>query len=105
MTAAQLQAAQMLIPGAYEPSVPPHRAAQPARLASAPVEDVRVQPATEPSVVAAPSRPTTRWGYAAAILGDVALVTGIIYGVAVVPALAMYGIRVAAELILGTFGD
>jgi hypothetical protein len=55
-------------------------------------------------VVAAPARSTTRLGQAGAILGDIALLLGIIYGVAVVPAIVMWGVQAAAAIILGTFG-
>ena len=41
---------------------------------------------------------------AAAILGDVALVTALIFAGALVPGLALKGITTAAALILGTFG-
>ena len=104
MTAAQLHDARMLIPGACEPNVPLHRATPSVRLVPAPVEEVRGHSAIASYIVAAPASPTTRLGYAASILGDLALVAGIIYGVAVVPALAMHGIRAAATLIQNTFG-
>ena len=55
-------------------------------------------------VVAAPARSTTRLGQAGAILGDIALLLGIIYGVAVVPALVVWGIEAAAAILQGTFG-
>lgn len=107
MTAAQLNNARMLIPGAYELNAPPHRAPQPARLVpAAPLQAVRASPATAatPYIVAAPAQPTTRLGYAAAILGDVALVTALIFAVPVGALLAVQGFKVAAALVLDAFG-
>ena len=105
MTASQLHDGRMLIPCAFELNAPPHR---PNRAAGAvPVastEEVRpVSRANASSVVAAPARPTSRLGYAAAILWDLALVMAIIYGVAVVPALVVWGVKAAATL-MATFG-
>ena len=103
MTADRLLDARM-IPGAYEPNAPPHRATQAARLVPAPpLHEVR-HAATAPYVVAAPAQPTTRLGRAAAILGDVALVTALIFAGALVPGLALKGITTAVVLILETFG-
>jgi hypothetical protein len=107
MTAAQLHDALVLIPGAYEVNAPNHRAAQPVRLVPAtPVQDVRVSPATVDTshVVAAPARPTTRLGYAAAILSDVALITALIFALPVGALLVVQGFKAAAALILGAFG-
>jgi hypothetical protein len=58
----------------------------------------------ESHVVAAPARPTTRLGFAGAVVGDIALCMVLIYGVALVPGLAVQGIKVAVALIVGTFG-
>jgi hypothetical protein len=105
MTAAQLHDARMLIPGAYELNAPPHRAAAPAGLvAAAPVQDVRDHSVATSHMVSAPGHPTTRLGYAAAILGDVALIIGIILGVPVVLGLAVQAIMAGAALILDAFG-
>lgn len=94
----------MLIPGAFELNAAPHRATGAAdMMPAAPPEPMRRFPADEPHVVAAPARPTTRLGHAAAILSDLALILAIIYGVTVVPALAMWGFKAAASLI-ETFG-
>jgi hypothetical protein len=106
MTADQVHDARM-IPCAYEPNTPPHRATQAARLvAAAPIHEVRPHAATAiaPYVVAAPAQPTTRLGRAAAILGDVALVTALIFAGALVPGLALKGITTAVVLILEMFG-
>ena len=106
MTADRLLDARM-IPGAYEPNAPPHRATLAARLVPAAASlEVRPHAATAaaPYVVAAPTQPTTRLGRAAAILGDVALVTALIFAGALVPGLALKGITIAAALILDTFG-
>jgi len=106
MTAAQLDDARMLIPGAFELNAPPHRAARPGHpVPAAPLRDARPGPAIAetPYVVAAPFRPTTRLGRAAAILGDLALIIGIIFGVALVPGLAVMGVQAAVALIVNTF--
>jgi hypothetical protein len=73
---------------------------------AAAVQDVRAHPATVATahVVAAPAHPTTRLGYAAAILGDVALITAIIFAVPVGALLAVQGFKVAAALVRDTFG-
>jgi len=107
MTAAQLYDARMLIPGAFELNAPPHRATR----AGGPVPAAPVENARRPSpaiaettyVVAAPFRPTTLAGRAAAILGDLALIIGIIFGVALVPGLAVMGVQAAIALIVDTF--
>ena len=107
MTAAQLLDARMLIPGAFELNAPLHRATPDPRMVLAvPSPDVRPSPsnASPSHVVSAPARPTTRLGKAAAILGDLALITGIIYGVAVVPALAVWGVGAAVAFVLDTLG-
>jgi len=94
MTAAQLHDASVLIPGAYEPNAQPHGVA-PARDRG---------PAATPYVVDAPARPKTRLGRAAAILGDAALITAIIFIVALAPVLVVQGINAVGALILGTSG-
>jgi hypothetical protein len=105
MTASQLRDGRLLIPGAFELNAPPHRAHRAADVESVrPTEEVRrVPPPNAANVVAAPARPTSRLGYAAAILWDLALVLAIIYGVAVLPALAVWGVKAASTLI-ATFG-
>jgi hypothetical protein len=97
----------MLIPGAYEPNAPPHRATRAAHLVAAgPVHDVRPQPAiaAAPYVVAAPVQPTTRIGFAAAILSDIGLIIGIIFAISVVPAIAVLGLETVAAFIMRMFG-
>ena len=107
MTAAQLHDARMLIPCAFELNAPPHRATRVGSpVPAAPVHAASRGPAIAetPNVVAAPFRPTTRLGRAAAILGDLALLIGIIFGVALVPGLAVMGVQAAVALIVNTFG-
>jgi hypothetical protein len=107
MTAAQLNDARMLIPGAYELNAPPHRATQPERVApAAPSQELRPHPATAATsyVVAAPARPTTRLGDAAAILGDVGLITAIIFAVPVGALLAVTAFKFAAALVQDALG-
>jgi hypothetical protein len=107
MTSAQLHAARMLIPGEFEPNASPHRATRPApwrRPPPAPFREAGQLPIVDSYVVAAAARPTTRLGFAAGILGDVALCMAFIYGVALVPGLAVQGIKAAAALMLDTFG-
>lgn len=106
MTAAQLHDARMLIPGAFELNAPPHRATRPGSpVPAAPRRDARPGPAIAETsyVVAAPFQPTTRLGRAAAILGDLALIIGIIFGVALVPGLAVMGVQKAVTFIVDTF--
>jgi len=107
MTASQLHDASSLIPGAYELNAPPHRArrAAPAVLATS-SDDVssRAASASPAHVVDAPARPTAWLPRAGAILWDIALLLGIIYGVAVVPALVIWGVKAAAAVVLGSFG-
>lgn len=108
MTPDQLLAARMLIPAGFELNAPPHRPARPASPAPAIItvlEGARAPIVDEVAhVVAAPARPTTRLGFAAGILGDLAIVMALIYGAALVPGLAMQGINAVAALIAGTFG-
>jgi len=106
MTAAQLHDARMLIPCAFELNAPPHRATRPGSpVPAAPLRDSGPGPAIAetPYVVASPFRPTTRPGRAAAILGDLALIVGIIFGVALIPGLAVMGVQAAVALIMDTF--
>ena len=105
MTAAQLHDARMLIPGAFELNAPPHRATRRSPVPAAPLRDARPGPviAETPYVVAAPFRPTTLAGRAAAILGDLALIIGIIFGVALVPGLAVMGVQAAVAFIVNMF--
>jgi hypothetical protein len=106
MTGSQSHDARMLIPCAYELNAPPHRARRSAQVeaAASSAETPRAASPTTAHVVSAAPGPTTRWRKAAALLGDVALITGLIYGVAVVPALAVWGIGAATTVILNTFG-
>jgi hypothetical protein len=101
MTASPLLGGRMLIPGAFELNAPPHREKRAAELVSAPspVKVRSVPAANAPNVVAAPARPASRLGYAASILWDLALVMALIYGVAVVPALAVWGVRAAISAV------
>jgi hypothetical protein len=106
MTAAQLYDARMLIPGAFELNAPPHRGPRPGSpVPAASLRDARPGPAMAetPYVVAAPFRPTSLPGRAAAILGDLALIIGIIFGVALVPGLAVMGVQAAVTFIVDTF--
>jgi hypothetical protein len=107
MTAVELHRARTLIPGAYEPNAPLQRATRAASLVPAPqFPEARPHPATAgtPYVVAAPAHPTTRLGFAAAILGDLALGTAVIFAVALAPVLAVQGIGAAVALIVEMFG-
>jgi len=105
MTASQLHDARMLIPGAFERNAPPHRANRAGEMEpAASTGGARpVFPANAANVVAAPAQPTSRLGYAAAIVWDLALVLAFIYSVAVLPALAVWGVKAASTLI-ATFG-
>ncbi len=99
----------MLIPCAFERNLPPHRDRRTASsVPAAPFEEARPHPpaetATTPYVVAAPVQPTTVFGQAAAVLGDVALGTVLVFGVALVPILAVQAIGAAAAFILERLG-
>ena len=107
MTASQLHDARSLIPGAYELNAPPHRFRRAAPVVPSTSSDEapsRAASVTAAHVVAASPRPTTRLAKAVSILGDIALLMGMIYGVAVVPALVVWGIKAAAAIVGGTFG-
>ena len=107
MTPAQLHDARILIPGAFELDTPPHRAARAPRvLPAASSQNIPLSPSlgSTSQVESATARPTTWLGQAAAILGDIALLVGIIYGVAVVPALALWGVHAVAAFVLDIFG-
>ena len=94
-----------MIPGAYELNAPPHRAARdPRGVPAAPSQDVPPSIAPTAHVVSAPAGPTTRLGHAATILEDIALFAAIIYGVAVVPALAIWGVEAATAFVVEMFG-
>ena len=104
MTAAQLHAARMLIPGEYERKAPPLDHATRAPGSASPLRGAgHLRVAEVPHVVAAPARPTTRLGFAGAIVGDIALCVALIYG-ALVTGLALHGIQAAVALILNTVG-
>ena len=99
----------MLIPCAFERDLPPHRDRRTASsVPAAPLQEARPHPRAEtvstPYVVAAPLQPTTRFGLAAAVLGDVALGTVLVLGVALVPILAVQAIGAAATFILQALG-
>ena len=107
MTASQLHDARSLIPGAYELNAPPHRFSRTAPALSA-ISSGEAPPRAASGaaahVVVASPRPTTRLAQAVSILGDLALLMAMIYGVAVVPALVVWGVKVAAVFVGGTFG-
>jgi hypothetical protein len=108
MTDARLHDARMLIPGAFELNARPHRAAQPAHPppVAAPVQREHSHGTSDPPyVVAAPARPTTNLGVAAAALGDIALCVALIFAVALIPALGIKGITAAAALVMHSFGS
>jgi|KBSMisStandDraft_5_1062788.scaffolds.fasta_scaffold25699_3 hypothetical protein len=107
MTEAQQHAARMLIPGAYEPATPLHRATPPASMVQTnPLGVLRPDAASAatPYVVHAPARPTTGLGQAAAILGDLALVAAILFVAVATPALVIWGIHTVATLTLDNWG-
>jgi hypothetical protein len=60
--------------------------------------------AAAPYVVYAPTRPTTVLGHAAAILGDLALITMVLLVGAVVPTVLVWGVYLVAALIFDTWG-
>jgi hypothetical protein len=103
MTPVQLHAARMLIPGAFEPNAPLHRAKQP--MHPGPVvalqEPLHLPTVDVPHVVAAPSQPTTPLGFTAATLGEIVLYLALLYGVALALGLAVKGIEAGMALILG----
>jgi hypothetical protein len=92
MTSAQLNAASILIPAAYEPKPP---------RPDDPLTVLGPAATTDSYVVSAPYKPTSRLGFGAAVLGDLALCLALIYGVALGPGLVIHGITAAANLIFG----
>ena len=107
MVVVQLHQAPKLIPGAFEPNVPPHRETHTASLVpAAPLQEARLHPATGSSsyVVAAPAQPTTFFGQFVSVLGDVGLGAALVLAVALVPVLAFQAIVAAAAFILETLG-
>jgi hypothetical protein len=57
-----------------------------------------------PYVLTAPSRPTTWAAQSAAVLGDVALMVGVLFALVLVPVLAIKGIAAAVAFLMGAFG-
>ena len=96
-----------MIPGAFERNVQPKRATRAASLVRADSSrDARPQPVTDGSsyVVAAPAQPTTFLGHFTAVLGDIALSTAVVLGLALAPVLAVQVIIGAAAFILDALG-
>lgn len=106
MTASQLHDARSLIPGAYELNAPPHRFGRTAAVPATSSDQVpsRAASGARAHVVVASPRPTTHLTQAVSILGDIALLMAMIYGVAAVPALVVWGIKAATVIVGGTFG-
>jgi hypothetical protein len=99
--------ARMLIPGAFEPNLPPHRDRRTASpVPAAPFQEPRPRPETDsaPYVVAAPAQPTTVRGHVGAVLGDIALGTALVLGLVSVPILAVQAIGAAVTFIMETLG-
>ena len=96
-----------MIPGAFERNLPPHRDAHTASLVpAAPFQEARPHPATDSTsyVVAAPAHPTTFLGHFTAVLGDIALSTALVLGLALAPVLAVQAIMAASRFILDALG-
>jgi hypothetical protein len=97
MTAEQTLRASLMVPGGYELGVPNHREAT----AAAAVAQHPALPDADTYVVAAPHQPTTFVGRSAAILGDLAIVTGILFAIALTPVVVVRVITFVANLITG----
>jgi hypothetical protein len=97
MTAEQTLRSSLMVPGGYELGAPNHREPTQAE-AVAPHPTL---PVADSYVVAAPPQATTGLGRAAAILGDLAVVTGILFAIALTPIAVVRVIRFAADLIAG----
>ena len=96
-----------MIPGAFERNVQPQRATRAASLVRADSSrEARPQPVTDGAsyVVAAPTQPTTFLGHFTSVLGDIALSTAVVLGLALAPVLAVQAIMAASRFILGALG-
>ena len=96
-----------MIPGAFERNVQPPRAIRAASLVRADSsQEARPQPVTDSAsyVVAAPAQPTTFLGHFTAVLGDIALSTALVLGLALTPVLAVQAIMAASRFILDALG-
>lgn len=89
-----------MTPGAFELNAPPHRQSSGAAA-------VAIEPAPgattlqTPYVMTASPQPTTWAAQSAAVLGDVALLVGVLFALVLVPVLAIKGIAAVAGLLMG----
>jgi hypothetical protein len=97
MTANQMRLASLMVPGGYELGAPNHR--EPTTLAA--VAPHPTLPDADVYVVAASPRPTSVIGRSAAVLSDLAVVTGILFAIALTPIVVVRVVTWAASLITG----
>jgi hypothetical protein len=86
----------MMVPGGYELGAPNHREAGAVAVALYPT-----LPDADVYVVAAPHQATTWLGRATSILSDLAVVTGILFAIALIPIAVVRAVTFAASLITG----
>ena len=97
MTADQTLRASLLVPGGYERGAPNHREPN---AAAAPTMHPTL-PAADVYVVAAPPQATTWLGKGASILGDLAIVTAILFAIALTPIVVVRVVTFITSLVSG----
>src|SRR5688500_12956484 len=97
MTADQMRLASLMTPGGYELGAPNHREPTAAEA----VAQHPTLPVADSYAVAAPPQATPALGRAAAILRDLAVVTGILFAIALTPIAAVRIITFVTDLITG----
>ena len=92
-----------MTPGAFERNAPPHRQSNGvAVVATEPAPGATTLQA--PYVLTASSEPTTWAAQSAAVLGDVAMLVGLLFALVLVPVLAIKAIATVAGLLMGALG-
>jgi hypothetical protein len=97
MTAEQTLRSSLMVPGGYERGAPNHR--EPATVAA--VAPHPTLPDADAYVVGAPPQATTGLGKAVAILGDLAVVTGILFAIALTPIAVVRLVTFVAGVLTG----
>jgi hypothetical protein len=97
MTAEQTLRSSLMVPGGFELGAPNHR--EPA--VTAVVAQHPTLPTADSYVVAAPRQATTWLGRAGGIVSDLAVVTGILFAIALTPIVVVRVISFAWDVIAG----
>jgi hypothetical protein len=97
MTAEQTLRSSLMVPGGYELGAPNHR--EPHAVAA--VAQHPTLPDADVYVVAAPPQATTWLGRAGAIFSDLAVVTGILFAIALTPIAVVRLVTFVAGLVTG----